>query len=550
MGHPGEQFYPSGLAWDAPIPTGTLPDLLDEASAKFAQRPLIEFNGRQISYRQFQEAVDKVAAGFVAYGIGKDHTVALFLGNSPDQPINFFGALKAGARLVQISPFDGDRARRHKIADSGARHIVTSNETRLLSVALELLEEGLIETIIVCDSERWASGETLTSKIPGRASVIAMDDFILGKPRPLVWPAIAHSDVALLQYTGGTTGLSKGAILTHGSLFASAVIHELWGAQSRHYPIERVVCVLPLSHIFAITYVLLLRIRKGDLVSLHSGFDVEAVLRDVTINRASTLPAVPTMWIAIANHPGLEEYDLSSLKCCISGGAPLPVEVVRRLELRARLSPIVSAWGLTETAGVGSHNPWGGPIKHDSIGIMFPRTEIEVVDQRDSQKILPPREIGELRIRGPSLFTGYWNRPDETAKSIVNGWLLTGDIGYRDEDGYLYLVDRKNDMIISGGLNVYPQIVEQAIYEHPSVMEVGVVGLPDPYWGEAVTAFVKLRVDAEPFTIDDLRSFLSNKLGKHEIPSRLQFLPELPKTAVGKLSRQELRSAASRDAPN
>jgi len=286
--------------------------------------------------------------------------------------------------------------------------------------------------------------------------------------------------------------------------------------------------------------VLLSSIRRGHLISLHQRFDVEAVMRDIEVRRATAFPGVPTMWIAIASLPDLDKRDLSSLVTCASGGAPLPVEVAKILERRVGMK-LKSGWGMTETCSPGTAHPKEGPDKPGSIGLMLPGIEIDVVSLDDPTKLMPSGAVGEIRIRGPNVTKGYWNRPEETAEAFVGDRFLTGDIGYMDDDGYFYLVDRKKDMIISGGFNVYPQMIEQAIYTHLAVQEVIVIGIPDEYRGEAAKAFIKLRADAKPFTLDDLRGFLVGKLGKHELPAALEFVDELPRTPVGKLSRHELR---------
>jgi long-chain acyl-CoA synthetase len=246
------------------------------------------------------------------------------------------------------------------------------------------------------------------------------------------------------------------------------------------------------------------------------------------------------MWIAIASLPDLDSRDLSSLVSCGSGGAPLPVEVARIFERKTKMK-LKSGWGMTETCSPGTGHPQQGPEKPGSIGLMLPGIEMDVVALEDSTRILPPGEVGEIRIKGPNVTRGYWNRPQETAEAFVGDRFLTGDIGYMDPDGYFYLVDRKKDMIISGGFNVYPQMIEQAIYEHPAVHEVIVIGVPDEYRGEAAKAFIKLRDGAPAFEIDDLRDFLTGKLGKHELPVAVDFVDDLPRTAVGKLSRHALR---------
>ena len=543
MTHPGEQYYPDNVRWDAPIDQGSLPDLLSQSVASYGSRTAIEFRGQSLSFIDLQQRVDLAAAAFMRAGFGKGQTIGLFLANTPDHPINFFGALKAGARIVHLSPLDGERALSHKLSDSGARVLVTSNLTALLPMALRLKSKGLLDKIVVCEDDSWRAVGTPQTALPDDAAVVTFANFVAGAQAPAAWPAVSVDDIALLQYTGGTTGLPKGAMLTHGNLTAGVSIMCNWGSAHRleRNTVERVICVLPLFHIYALIVILLLRLKLGDVISLHQRFDVTAVLDDIEKKRATVFPGVPTMWIAIANDPSLQSRDLSSLAVASSGGAPLPVEIERVIENRTS-HKLKSGWGMTETCSAGTAHSSAGLDKPGSIGTMLPGVELDVVSIDDSTKVLPPGETGELRVRGPNVTKGYWNLPEATAKSFVGDRFLTGDIGYMDEDGYFYLVDRKTDMIISGGFNVYPQMIEQAIYEHPSTKEVIVIGVPDTYRGEAAKAFVSLKDGAPAFTLDELRAFLAGKIGKHEMPAALDIVDDLPKTAVGKLSRHELRN--------
>jgi long-chain acyl-CoA synthetase len=543
MTHPGEQFYPDGVHWDDEIAQGTVPGLLAEAAETYGARTVIEFRDRPISYAELEAMVEVAASAFLRAGLGKGASVALFLGNTPDHPVNFFGALKAGARVAHLSPLDGEIALSHKLTDSGSRVLVTSNLAALLPTALKFLEKGLIDRLIVCEDDHWGAVGTKQTPLPDHPAVITFKTFVDGATPSAKWPALAPDDVALLQYTGGTTGLPKGAMLTHGNLTAAVSIYDVWGRPARAKRgnvVERVICVLPLFHIYALTVVLLSSMRRGNLISLHQRFDAETVMRDIEVKRATAFPGVPTMWIAIAALPDLDKRDFSSLNVAGSGGAPLPVEVAKILQQRVGMK-LRSGWGMTETCSPGTGHCDQGPDKPGSIGMMLPGIELDVVALDDPTKVLPVGEVGEIRIKGPNVTRGYWNKPKETAESFVGDRFLTGDIGYMDADGYFFLVDRKKDMIISGGFNVYPQMIEQAIYTHPSVHEVIVIGIPDDYRGEAAKAYVKLREGAKPFSIDELRTFLTGKLGKHELPAAVEFVTELPRTPVGKLSRHELR---------
>ncbi len=384
MTHPGEQFYPDGVHWDDTIVRGTLPDLLSDAARDYASRPVIEFRDRAISYAELEAMVEVAAAAYLRAGFGTDSSIALFLGNTPDHPTNFFGALKAGARVVHLSPLDGEIALSHKLSDSGARILVTSNLTALLPTALKFLAKGLIDRLIVCEDDHWGKVGTPQTPLPDNPAIVTYRQFIDGAVKPTQWPQVSADDVALLQYTGGTTGLPKGAMLSHGNLTAAVSIYEVWGrpAREKRDAIDRVICVLPLFHIYALTVVLLSSIQRGNLISLHQRFDVEAVMRDIEVKRATYFPGVPTMWIAIAALPDLDKRDLSSLVSAGSGGAPLPVEVARIFERKVNMK-LKSGWGMTETCSPGTGHPAEGPDKPGSIGLMLPGIEMDVVSLDD-----------------------------------------------------------------------------------------------------------------------------------------------------------------------
>lgn len=542
-----EKSYPDGLHWDIPIEPISLPTMLQRTVAKHQDRNAIEYRDHLISYPELGRSVDRFAAALLARaGVGAGTPIALYLSNSPYHPIGFFGSAKAGARIAQLSPLDAERELMHKLEDSGARILFTTNLPPLLPMALKLLETGKIDLLIVGEDQVWGPAAVPQLEIPDRPGVVAYGDFIADVAPPAAWPELGADDIVLLQYTSGTTGKPKGAILTHGNLTAAVQIYRAWfeahekavggGAQSR------VICVLPLFHIYALSAVLLRQLDAGALILLRPRFDIETVLCDIEVKRATIFPGVPTMWIALANHPGIEARDLSSLIYCGSGGAPLPVEVAARFAKQAGLA-LRGGWGMTETASPGTALPIHGPDKPGTIGLPLPGIIIDIVSLDDPAQLLPIGETGEMRIKGPNVTQGYWQQAKATADSFTDGGFLTGDIGYMDADGYVFIVDRKKDMIISGGFNVYPQMVEQAIYEHPNVEEVLVIGIPDEYRGEAAKAFIKLREGAADLTIEELRIFLADKLGRHSLPVALEIRAALPRTAVGKLSKKELRAS-------
>jgi long-chain acyl-CoA synthetase len=360
-------------------------------------------------------------------------------------------------------------------------------------------------------------------------------------PLPSSWPAVSPDDIALLQYTGATTGVPKAAALTHANLTAAVSSYRIWTSAQRpaDAPPDRVLMVLPLFHIYGLTSVMLRHLAIGSELVLRPRFDLEAALRDIEAGRITSFPGVPTMWIAFVNHPGIEQRDLSALRSCASGGAPLPVEVAERFR-RIFGRPLPSGWGMTETSPAGTNSPVGAPDKPGTIGIPLPGITVEIVAADDPLRVLAPGEVGELRIKGKNVMAGYWNRPEDNAAAFADGGFLTGDIGTMDEDGYFFILDRKKDMILSGGFNVYPQMIEQAIYEHPDIEEALVIGIADAYRGEAAKAFVTLRSGAPLLTLDGLRDFLADKIGRHEMPAALEIRAALPRTSVGKLSKKEL----------
>ena len=544
-----EKSYPPGVSWDAPILITSIPELFDTAVDRFGPRRMIEYRGVDVTYDAMRKMVDKAAAGFLRSGVGRGHTIAVYMPNSPFHPIGFFGGLKAGARLVMLSPLDAERELVHKLKDSGARILVTTDVGPMLPVAYKLLMAGHLDKIVVGEDGAWGAPPIPVSPIPDDPRVVRWSDYVRGSEVPDIWPAIAPSDIAVLQYTGGTTGVPKGAILTHANLTAATSIYETWfDGQKLSVPGEdRVICVLPLFHIYALTTILLRQIKAGNEILLRLKFDVETTLRDIEELRATVMLGVPTMWIALTNVPDLARRDFSSLRYCGSGGAPLPVETARRFRNITGL-PLLGGWGMTETSPSGTNLPKSGPDKLGSIGMPMPGIEMGIVALDDPTRELAPGETGEIRIKGPNVTSGYWNRPEETEAAFADGYFLTGDIGYMDEDGHFFIVDRKKDMILSGGFNVYPQVIEQAIYEHPAVAEVAVIGVPDDYRGEAAKAFVSLRQGADPFSLEDLRAFLSDKVGKHEMPQYLEIRDTLPRSPVGKLLKTPLREEERRKA--
>jgi long-chain acyl-CoA synthetase len=546
-----EKSYTDDLKWDLDVPKSTIVSLFAEATDEFKDRPAIDFRGKDLSYTDLRQRAQRAAGAFLSIGIGKTRPLALYLPNVPYHPIAFFGGFMTGAPLVHLSPLDAERELAHKIQDSGARTVFTTDFINMLPLALKLLDRGLVDHVIVGEDEEWGKGDIPLAPIPERAGVIRFKALLEKAQAPASLPAVSPDDTALLQYTGGTTGLPKGAVLTHGNLIAAVTGYKACAdALGLNHPGEEIIiCVLPLFHIYALTTILLCSIQDGNKILLRTRFDPQQIVSDIETLRATAFPGVPTMWIALLNLPGIEKRDLSSLRYCGSGGAPLPVEVQSQFAKLTGLD-LKGGWGMTETSPAGTFIPTSGDVPLGTIGLPMPGIEMGIVSLADPLRELAPGETGEIRIRGPNVTQGYWKQQEETAKSMAGGYFLTGDIGYMDEKGYFYIVDRKKDMIISGGFNVYPNVIEQAIYEHPSVEECAVIGVKDPYRGEAAKAFVKLKAGAPSFSLEELNAFLADKIGRHEMPALIEFRTSLPRTAVGKILKTELRKEEQQKAPD
>lgn len=527
------QHFPDSCRWDGEIERVTVPDLLARGLAR-ARGPLFDFRGRAIGFPEFAARVERLAAGLIAAGFVPGTVIGLHLPNTPFHPVAFFAAARAGLTVVHLSGLDAPRELAHKLATTRARALVTTNLPGFLPVALGLLDAGQVDRLYVGDDAEWGpSAVAAPLPIPDRSGVIPLA--ALEADPPAAWPERAPGDVMLLQFTGGTTGLPKAAMLTHANLTAAASMYRLWCDDGDDDAVSaRVICVLPLFHIYALTTVLLRCVRAGNTILLRQRFDPAEIVEDIAVRRATAFPGVPTMWIALLNRPGIEQVDFSSLRSCMSGGAPLAFEVMNRLTrlMGVRLSV---GWGMTETAPAGTRLPKGADLRPGVIGIPLPGVAMRIVSLDDPGRGLPTGETGEIAIRGPNVFAGYFVKPEESQAAFRDGWFLTGDLGRVDARGVFEIVDRRKNMIISGGFNVYPVQIESAIYEHPDVAEVIVIGVPDAYRGQAAKAFVTLKTGAEPFTLDTLQDFLGSRIGRHEIPRALEFREALPRSPAGKL---------------
>ncbi|HOV18204.1 long-chain-fatty-acid--CoA ligase [Ottowia sp.] len=552
---PWIKSYPKGVRWDAPLEPTAVQKLLEDAAANWPDKPALQFMGKRISYRELDALASRAAKGLQNLGVKPGVHVGLFLANTPHYLIALFGIWKAGGTAVNYSPLDAAKVLEHKIEDSRTDVLVTLDLAALYPQMAAMLGKTRLKKLVVGNvAEMSAQPEQVAAHMKaGKQTVpIASDEHHMsfaalldndGKytPHPLGEPTEA---IALLQYTGGTTGLPKGAMLTHANL-SSAVAQVMETACSMQPPLlhegqERVLAVLPPFHIYALTVNMLLGVRLAAEVIQHIRFDPKAALADISSQKVTVFAGVPTMFTALINDPDTPKHDLRSLKLCNSGGAPLPVELGKRFtELTG--TRLAEGWGMTETSPTGTFTPMQGRARPGSCGIPHPGTTIKMLDLEDPTKYVPLGEKGEMCIKGPNVMKGYWNNPEASAASMTSdGLFRTGDVATMDEDGFVYIVDRTKDMLLCSGYNVYPRVLEEAIYQHPAVREVAVIGIPDEYRGQSPKAFLTLKDGAEPFTLEQLQAFLKDKLGKHEMVHALEIRADLPRTAVGKLSKKDL----------
>jgi long-chain acyl-CoA synthetase len=539
--------YPPDIAWNQSFDAFPVWQLLERGVARFGSRPCLDFLGKRYTYAEIGRLVDQAAAGLQALGLNKGDRVGLFLPNCPYMVIMTFAVLKAGGIVVNFNPLYAEPEIEHQIKDSGARMMVTLDLAAIYPKVAAMLGRTKLERIIVCpmaatlpfplnlvypfarrrEIARWpADGQHVPfGKLLGHGA----------KPRPVECDPI--KDVALLQYTGGTTGVPKGAMLSHANITVNCQQCLRWDPK-RQAGQERVLAVLPFFHVFGLTVVEMVSLLDGDEIILLPRFELEPLLRTIALKKPTVFPGVPTLYAAISNYKDIAKHDLSSIKTCISGGAPLPVEVKQNFE-RLTGCALVEGYGLSETSPVVTTNPFYGVNKAGSIGLPLPATTIEIVSLDDPTQLMPQGERGEVTVRGPQVMLGYWNRPDETENVMCEGRLRTGDVGYIDEDGYIFLVDRIKDIIIAGGFNIYPRNVEDVIYQHPAVAECIVAGVPDPYRGQTVKAYVALR-EGHSLSEAELLIFLEDKLSRIEVPRQVEFRASLPKTQIGKLSKKAL----------
>jgi long-chain acyl-CoA synthetase len=522
-------------------------DFLLQAEARNPDGEALYFLGKIMTYKELGSCARRFAQALLALGVRKGDRVALMLPNLPQYVICYYGTLLAGAIAVQTNPMYAHHDLRHLLADSGAGTIVCLDLVyrRVAEVIRQVRPERIIVTGVgdfLPFPKNWLSSFSSRNPRPdysrereeGRLYFLkkllaAHEDRL---PSADIDP---REDVAVLQYTGGTTGLAKGVMLTHANLTANVLQCREWMQGGRKED-ERILTVVPLFHVYGMTVCMNYGVSIGAALILLPKFDIQSMLRTIRAVRPTIFPGAPTLYTAIVHHPDIAKYDLTSIHSCISGSAPLSAELEERFERLTRGS-IVEGYGLSEASPVTHVNPLNGRKAKGSIGIPWPDTDSRIVN--DAGEEVPPGEIGELAVKGPQVMKGYWNQPEETAAVLKDGWLHTGDLAYMDPEGYFYIVDRKKDVILASGFNVYPREIEEVLYTHPAVLEAVVVGVPDAYRGETVKAFIVLKPGMKAGEAE-LGEFCRERLAAYKVPRIYEFRDSLPKSTVGKILRRVL----------
>lgn len=539
--HPGK--------WDDVFPPISMVELFEASAAAHPHAPLLDFMGRKYSYAETLDGANRVACGLQALGYGRGDRIGLFLPNLPHYVAAYYGILRLGATVVNFSPLYSVEELSAQVADSGTRLLFTLSASALLPTALEVLEASALERLVVGSVAgalppakslfyRWFKAKEVAPR-PDDPRILAFSKLIANPGSCERVTLDPERDLALIQYTGGTTGTPKGAMLTHQNLSANArQVARLDPDMGKTQ--DTILGVLPFFHVFANTCVLNRTVLTGGEIVMLPRFNAKQALVELRRTRPRSLPGVPTMYQALLDAPGMKPSDFSSLRYCISGGAPLPAQLKEEWE-RITGARVIEGYGLSESSGVVSTNPYEGLNKPGTIGQPLAGTRVRLVDKEDPTRPPPPGEPGEIVVSGPQIMKGYWNRPEADADTFVDDhWLRTGDVGTIDADGYIRIVDRLKDMIAVGGFKVFPSQIEAVLYRHPAIKEALVIGLPDAYHGELPRAYVVLDGDAEPISGTELSLWLNAQLGKHERVSEVVVRESLPKTMIGKLSRKDL----------
>jgi long-chain acyl-CoA synthetase len=546
---PWLQHYPEEIPAELEFRKEPVQQYLVDAAKSFPEKTAIHFMGKEMTYKELYDEALSFASYLQQIGIAKGDRVAIMLANTPQSVISYFGILIAGGIVVQTNPLYTERELEYQMKDSGAKAIITLDilypraskvmpQTNLQHIIVTAIKDYLPfpKNLVYPFIQKKQYGIVVNVKHEGNTHLFK--EIVKLKPKKLVeYDFDFEDDVALLQYTGGTTGSPKGVMLTHRNLVANSSMCTAWLYKAKPGE-ESVLGIVPFFHVYGMTIIMILSVMQAYKMIILPKFDALTTLKTIQKQRPTLFPGAPTIYIGLLNHPDLKKYDLSSIDSCLSGSAPLPIEVQEEFEAVTG-GKLVEGYGLTESSPVTHSNfLWDRERVKGSIGVPWPNTEVRIISMDDGED-MPVGEIGEIIIKGPQVMKGYWNRPEATEETVKDGWLYTGDLGYMDDKGYFYVVDRKKDMIIAGGYNIYPREIEEVLYEHPDVLEAVAAGIPDPYRGETVKAYVVLK-EGSQLTSDDLNKYARKYLAAYKAPRLYEFREELPKTAVGKILRRTL----------
>ena len=545
--------YPEGVPADLDLPRVPVGRLLDDAAAAFPTRAAIAFMGATTTYRDLRDQVDRCARGLADLGVGKGDRVALVLPNCPQFIVTFYAALRLGAVITPLNPLGTPPEMERQLLDSGAKVVICLDKTfAAVDVArgrtavehvvvasvldyLPVLQRNLLRLPLPRARQR---RERMTARLPRGANAVPFLDLIQPTSKPLPEVAFEPDDVAALLYTGGTTGMSRGAMLSHANLLANAHQTRLWYADAQ-LGSEVTLAVLPLFHAYGLTLCLTATTLLAGTLVLLPRFDIDVVLAAIDEHRPTLFPGVPPIYRALIDSPKARRHDLHSIRACVSGAMRLPPETQEQFE-RVTGGRLVEGYGMTETSPVTHANPLRGTRKPGSIGVPVSGTRCRLVDPENPNVVVPFGEPGELAVAGPQVFRGYWGDTDSTGLFTSDGYLLTGDVAVMDDDGFFTLVDRKKEVIIAGGFNIYPSEIEDALLGHVGIADACVIGVPDRYRGETVKAFVVLAAGID-LTADEVIEHCSGLLTAYKVPRQVEFRATLPRSDVGKVLRRELR---------
>lgn len=546
---PWLQHYPAGIPRHLPAVRQHLSDWFARTCQRWSDHAALQAGGRCWTYAGIAAETAQLRDRLQQAGVQAGQAVGLLSGNSPQAIFSYFALWQCGAVVVPLSPLDAPQQLARKLHDSQAVFVLTQNLTPFISALLQIADSSGLQAVLVQDVCACAADPLSARQQLQTAGLLAeLPSHTLFRTLPEVSIAagvqIRHDDSeqpALIQYTGGTTGEPKGALLTHSNLLSAC--EQLMATTRTEPPVlrlgeERLLLVLPVFHIYALTAGILFALSAGAEIILHARFDADAVLQDLLQKQVSIFPGVPTMYAGLMMHLQAERLRQCHLRFCCSGGAPLPQVLAERFAAVSACR-LLEGWGMTEAGPSGTFTPRTGAVRAGSCGLPVPGLALKIVRLGAPDITEAPGTKGEICISGPNVIRQYWRRHPDADSFTEDGYLRTGDIGYLDQDGYLYIVDRCKDMLITGGMNVYPRLIEEAIYRHPDVAEVMVIGMPDPYRGQLARAGIVMKPGRPPLSLTDLRSFLSPVLGKHELPAQLVIRSSLPKTAIGKLSKKD-----------